>query len=622
MDRAFLAYYEEELSHIRDLAGEFAAIHPNVARNLSLESTPCPDPYVERLLEGVAYLGARTRLKVDGEASRYVVNLLDTLYPDLAGPGPAMSIAQLAPGPQVDGMLDGHTVKRGTRLVAGLRDGLATRATYTTRQDVQLWPVAISGIDYLQDPGAISAAGAKATGAEAGLRFELSRTGPGTLSELSLDVLDLYFGASGKAAGIFDAIFGSSIQVLVRPAGSKAQFEPIAPPKMIGIRDDEALSPRVRHAFEGYRLLREYFLMPERFHFLRLSGLSHAIAAATEGPIEILVLLNRDHPDLNTLKARDFQLFATPLINLFERECNLVELDAQKSAHLVHADRTRPRDYEVFRIIRVEDADTTGPQARVSPLYSVEQRGGSGYVYSVERRPRRPGDDEIRHGQTRTSYTGDDTYVSVAKPPNSKATTPLKRLDIRALCTNRDLPILDDNPELTLETGDPVGDVTLFAPFRRPRPSLRASLPQGSGGDRKLDDLTWRWVSQLSLNHISLATTGKDSEPLRALINLYADRGDPTLERHGRSITAVHARPIIERLQLAGPLSFGRGIEVTLDVDETLLSGHANLLLSALLSQLFARHVGINSFVRTQTRLAQKQQEVAWPITPGKRPAI
>ncbi len=48
MDRAFLGYYEAELAHIRDLSKEFAALHPTVARNLSLDAVPCPDPYVER----------------------------------------------------------------------------------------------------------------------------------------------------------------------------------------------------------------------------------------------------------------------------------------------------------------------------------------------------------------------------------------------------------------------------------------------------------------------------------------------------------------------------------------------------------------------------------------------
>ena len=61
MDRHFLSYYESELAHIRELAVEFAALHPVVAQNLSLTSVPCPDPYVERLLEGVAWLAARTR---------------------------------------------------------------------------------------------------------------------------------------------------------------------------------------------------------------------------------------------------------------------------------------------------------------------------------------------------------------------------------------------------------------------------------------------------------------------------------------------------------------------------------------------------------------------------------
>ena len=344
--------------------------------------------------------------------------------------------------------------------------------------------------------------------------------------------------------------------------------------------------------------------------------------AAGSNPVEIVILLDKEQPALNDIKAKDFQLFTAPVVNLFERECNLVQLNPQKSAHIVHPDRTRPRDYEIYRLLHVEDAENSGQQARVTPIFSVEQRADTGYVYSVERRPRRPGEDEIRRGQTRTSYTGDDTFISVAHPAGKPPAVDLKRLDIRALCTNRDLPILDDAPVLTLETGDPVGKVELLASFKRPRPSLRSALPSGSGSERKMDDLTWRWISQLSLNHISLAAEGKDSEPLRALLMLYSDRGDPALERHGRSITRVSSKPLIERLQLAGPLCFGHGVEITLDVDETVLSGSSSLLLSALLSHLFSRHVGINSFVRTRTRLTQQQQEVKWPITPGTRALI
>ena len=107
MDRAFLEYYEDELAHIRALAAEFADLHPAVARNLSLDTVPCPDPYVERLLEGVAFLAARTRLKLDGEGARFARAVLDALYPDLIAPTPAVGMVVLQPGQQVQTMLGG-----------------------------------------------------------------------------------------------------------------------------------------------------------------------------------------------------------------------------------------------------------------------------------------------------------------------------------------------------------------------------------------------------------------------------------------------------------------------------------------------------------------------------------
>ncbi|MBL9051858.1 MAG: type VI secretion system baseplate subunit TssF [Tabrizicola sp.] len=621
MDRNFLSYYEDELAHIRELASEFAALHPTVARNLSLDSVPCPDPYVERLLEGVAYLSARTRLKVDAESSRYVRNLLDELYPDLVCPAPAMTMAVLHPGPQVQTMLDGHTVQRGTRCVAAYREGISTRATFTTAQDVTLWPIALEKVEYLQDKGTMNAAGLDRPEAEAAIRFTLSRVGPGSLAELGLDRLDLWFTGGSRGGAIFDAIFGHGLAAIARPP--KGSAHPLSGPSLVGVTDREGLLPRVRPSFEGYRLMREYFLMPDRFHFLRLDGLNPALRACTAGPCEIVLYLDAARPELSDIAAKDFRLFATPLVNLFEKECNVIEVDGRSAAHVVHADRTRPRDFEIYRLTHVEDADSDGPEATVEPLYSVGQHRGSGLVYTTERRPRRPGEDELRRGQTRTSYAGDDLFLSIARPADATVTKAIRRLDIRALCTNRDLPILDDSPKLSLETGDPVGRIELLAPFRRPRGSVASALPNiVSGGESQLDDLAWRLVAQLSLNHLSLAEPGQDAEPLRAMLDLYAGRGDPALARHARSITRVRSRQVVERLGIPGPICFGHGVEIILDVEETALAGGSSLLLSALLNQLFARHAAINSFVRTKTHLMQRQEDVSWPMTPGNRALI
>ncbi len=619
MDRVFLEYYEDELVHIREMAQEFAALHPAVARNLALDTVPCPDPYVERLLEGVAFLAARTRNKVDAEASRFARNVLETLYPDMLGPAPAMTMAILKPGAQVMTMQAGHKVARGTRLVTGLREGLATRATYTTAQDVTLWPIKIASVEYLQDRGAIAAAGAADLGqrkGESGLRLVIERDGPGAFSELALDRLDLFFAGKARAAHLFDAIHGATVASVARPAVKEQAFREIVGPKMVGIEDDEGLLPRTRASFEGYRLLREYFLMPERFFFARYDGLQPLVKQCGTGKLEIVFLFGRVCPELADVAASDVALFAGPLVNLFERDCDVIEIDNRKYQQVLHADRTRSRDFEIFSVTSVEDADQDGTEATIPSVFGGVQASSTGQFHATERRPRRPGEDERRDGQMRTSYGGDDVFISIS---GEAAQRPVRRLAVRALCTNRDLAILDDNPALTLESGDPVSSVQLLAAMRPPRASLPAALPKSMGGESRADDLAWRLVSQLSLNFLSLAEDQPGAEPLRALLTLYADRGDPALLRQVRAIDHVTSRPVIDRLNIAGPMCFGRGTEITLHVDENMLSGHSNLLLSALIDRLFARYAGINSFVRTRTRLMQRQEEIVWPIVIGNR---
>lgn len=621
MDRAFLEYYEEELAHVRALATEFAEMHPAVARNLSLDTVPCPDPYVERLLDGVAYLAARTRLKVDAEGSRFARGVLNLLYPDLVTPTPATTMAVLKPGKQVQTMLAGHVVSRNTRLVSSLRPGLTTRCTFTTAQDVTLWPIEIASVGYIQDKSGLAAAGITpiaGVGGEAALRLSLARTGKGELNELALDRLDLHFAGRTKAPHLFDAIFGLCAAVGARADGRTNRLAPLPAPQMIGISDSEALMPRSRPTFEGYRLLREYFVMPERFHFVRVQGLRQVVRKSGAG-LEIVFLLRRPVPELADLSTADFELFATPIVNLFERECNAIELDPRRTRQVLHADRTRPLDFEIYRPIRVEDADLEGPDAEIPELFSLGQNRGRGWVYFIERRPRRPTEDERRQGLTRTSYVGDDVFMAISRPAASKAPRSPRRIDVVALCTNRDLTILDDTPTLTLESGDPVETVRLLGALRPPQPAIPATLPTSAEGESRSDELAWRLVAQLSLNFLSLAEEGRGADPLHALLDLYADRGDPGLARHVRSIVRVESRPVVERLAIAGPMCFGRGTEVTLSVDQSVLAGQSTLLLSALLARLFARYAGINGFVRTRTRLLQKQEDVPWPMTPGNR---
>ena len=69
---------------------EFAREFPKIAGRLALDRDAkeiCPDPYVERLLEGFAFLAARVHLKLDAEFPRFTQTLLETVYPHYLSPG-------------------------------------------------------------------------------------------------------------------------------------------------------------------------------------------------------------------------------------------------------------------------------------------------------------------------------------------------------------------------------------------------------------------------------------------------------------------------------------------------------------------------------------------------------
>ena len=86
MDNRLKGYYERELRHLRESAGEFAEEFPKIAGRLGLSRMECADPYVERLLEGFAYLASRVQLKLDAEFPRFTQHLLESVYPQYLSP--------------------------------------------------------------------------------------------------------------------------------------------------------------------------------------------------------------------------------------------------------------------------------------------------------------------------------------------------------------------------------------------------------------------------------------------------------------------------------------------------------------------------------------------------------
>ncbi len=103
------------------------------------------------------------------------------------------------------------------------------------------------------------------------------------------------------------------------------------------------------------------------------------------------------------------------------------------------------------------------------------------------------------------------------------------------------------------------------------------------------------------------------------MLGLYAPPEDATWARQVQGVQGLQARPVVRRLPFDGPLSFGSGVEITLELDELAFQGGSAFLLASVLERFFARHAAVNSFTQFTLRTPQRGEVVRWP--PRIRPA-
>src|SRR5436190_6522732 len=151
MDRRLLNLYNIELQHLRETAAEFARDFPKIAGRLALDREAkdiCPDPFVERLLEGFAFLAARVHLKLDAEFPRFTQSILETVYPHYLSPTPSMAVVRIEPDANAAQMETGFLIPRKSALKSNLGKDEKTACEYRTAHDVTLWPIRIAEAQY------------------------------------------------------------------------------------------------------------------------------------------------------------------------------------------------------------------------------------------------------------------------------------------------------------------------------------------------------------------------------------------------------------------------------------------------------------------------------------------
>jgi type VI secretion system protein ImpG len=87
-------------------------------------------------------------------------------------------------------------------------------------------------------------------------------------------------------------------------------------------------------------------------------------------------------------------------------------------------------------------------------------------------------------------------------------------------------------------------------------------------------------------------------------------------------VHSVASRPIVRRIPAAGPIMYGRGVEISLTLDEGGFEGSGAFLLGSVLEEFFARYVSINSFTETVLHSLTRGEIARWPLRTGRRHSL
>jgi type VI secretion system protein ImpG len=253
-----------------------------------------------------------------------------------------------------------------------------------------------------------------------------------------------------------------------------------------------------------------------------------------------------------------------------------------------------------------------------TPFYQIRDRHTyqkREAYYTLYREQRRLSAKQRRYGP-RSTYIGNEAFISLVDAKETPYGSNLKQLGLKLICTNRDLPlhmpIGIGATDFTLQTGAPIESIRCLAGPTKPR----------SSNFRK--ETAWELISHLALNYLSIADNDAEqgAAALRQMLMLYGDYAEPNIRKQIEGVLSIDSAPVVRRMDLPGPITFGRGLELRIHLEESAFEGSGVILLGAVLEQFLARYVSINAFTETLISTTDRGEIIRWPTRIGRRRTI
>jgi type VI secretion system protein ImpG len=570
------------MAYLRAQGQDFADRHPKVAQRLGFSGEESTDPHTERLIESVAFLGARVHRELDREFPRIAGAILDNVCPTLSQPVPSITVVQMVLDDAQGKVTSGLLVGKGSMLQATAVDGQSCR--FQTAWDTTLWPLTVSSARLVDSRN---------------LRLTLDAA-PGTdVSEIEVDTLRFHLAGDLMATmPLHEMLISALVDVVIEADGQEHHLGAAAL-REFGFDEGQEVLPVPAHAHPAYSLLQEYFVFPRKFQFFELTGLRQRLGHGTGFAVRLVFA--HAAKALSAVDSETFRLGCVPVVNLFHATTEPIVMDRRDSEYRLVGDRQRESSTEVHSILAVIASDPLAARPEHIPnVYAASDSGqDGGGLYWTSR----------REAHTKRDISGTDTYLSFVDRTDVRQVPEQPVIYAEVLCTNRGLAAqLPRGSRLTgVGLSESLVIRVLYEPSAQRDPVMASAA-------------LWALASLLRLNHSSMVDGMEGGHRLREMLQLFA--GDsPRDQSQIRGLVAVRSRPVTARTGDQSWRGHCRGTEVTLEFDPAEFAGSSPLLLAAVLARFLALYTTVNSFVRLCVE-RNGEPWMRWPPLSGRQCVI
>lgn len=565
-------YYEQELHNLRTLATEFGQRNPALAPLLG--SGLAVDADVERVLEGVAFLTGLVRQRLDDDFPEFIQSLAQLLFPQFLRPMPCMTVMQYTPRTP-----SGETIEIPAGTTFSSVDVDEQRTVFTSVFPVQVEPLALRAASWDAGQGISEARtlvmdfdfqgvdAAKWQGRSLRLWLGGGYSVTSRLYRLLMcDVRAIHVGAPGQAMVRLDS----------------RSLEPV------GFAPEYPLLPWPAGAHPAWRVLHEYFALPEKLLFVELNGLERWTQRSGTR-LQVRFEFDRLPAWAPEVDSANFVLHATPAVNVYQHDGQPLDIENRQPEYRIRPATHRRRTSEIFSVDRVSSRHPDGSEIQYQPFSAF---ASDAPAYHIRLRPSSLGN-------------GCEHYLSL--PDRSGITPAEKTLSIRLTCTDGDRPD-------SLRLGD-ISEPTDNSPVRVTFSNIMGVTPYRE--PYMEDDLLWRVLSHLNANHMALSS----ADSLRKLLRLYLpeQRGESRHHAAGlrqiESIQTLDVRP--QRRMVRGMPVEGSAVRIECAGDH--FSGPGSLyLFGSVLNEYLSGCATINTFIALTVYDTVSGDTLEWPARIGQ----